>query len=410
MSSDSSDDDVVERIRRGRDKERVQRDTSSDARRDLDRRKRSNRARRKHQRRAAESSGSSDSEGSSSTDNDSDSERRRILKKRQPAAREAERRSKTEAEKRKEKLRKLKEQREAQKRASADREGYDGGRRGASASGNVGDLALDIDEEDLIKEDVLPLHQRADFFKMQGSSGGIDDTSPLLSVGEFGLSVESLVHDASGGMGKKDGMPKERSTGQRARTRRSKAWVYVENMANGKFKRVPMSRLGYARLADADDSLTEQNGGTSRSDGPNLMTHRAHDITAFVSGVFQFAQGLLAGLSLLHLFLVQSITLFGTFQSVYQPLANESRRLYFVLSSLGFASAIETYMRESENKELWSTLSVLQKVRILVLGFLYLTTLGLSLVMMPTDTLIAISPADVTPESLSAWSIFEYIR
>ena len=95
---------------------------------------------------------------------------------------------------------------------------------------------------------------------------------------------------------------------------------------------------------------------------------------------------------------------------MYQPLANESRRLYFVLASLGFASSIETYLRESENKELWSTLSVLQKVRIFVLGVLYVTTLGLSLAMMPTDTMIAISPADVSPESLSVWGVFEYIR
>jgi hypothetical protein len=274
----------------------------------------------------------------------------------------------------------------------------------------VGDaLALDIDEEDLVKGEVLALSQRADFFKMQGPVGGVGDTVPLLSVGDFGLSVESLVQDAGGGQKGNDGLSKKGGR-NKSRKKKSKAWVYVENMANGKFKRVPMSRLGYARLTDVEEDMEARRLGASRRDGPDLMTHRAHDITAFVSGVFQFAQGLLAGLSLLHLFLVQSITSYGTFQSVYQPLANESRRLYFVLASLGFASSIETYLRESENKELWSTLSVLQKVRIFVLGVLYVTTLGLSLAMMPTDTMIAISPADVSPESLSVWGVFEYIR
>ena len=408
-SSDSdSDREVVRRIQRGRRKERVERDASGDARRDLDRRKRANRARRQHRQRAEESTSEESGSASESADNDSDTERRRILKKRQPAAREAELRSKTEAEKRKEKLRRLREQREAQRRGGNGGTGQGSGRN----QGNAGDLALDIDEEDLENGEILTLEQRAEFFKMHGPVGGVDDNLPLLSVNDFGLSVESLVRSVGAGastLGRK-------GSGQSARSRSTKkgalgkAWVYVENVANGKFKRVPMSRLGYTRLAESEETAKQDGMQGSRHNGPNLMNHRTHQITAFVSGVFQFAQGLLAGLSLLHLFLVQSITTFGTFQMVYQPLANESRRLYFVLASLGFSSAVDTYLRESENRDLWMTLSLVQKIRIVLLGVLYGTTLGLSLAMMPTDTKIAIQPSDVTAESLSVWGIFEYIR
>lgn len=126
--------------------------------------------------------------------------------------------------------------------------------------------------------------------------------------------------------------------------------------------------------------------------------------------VFQFAQGLLAGLALLHLFLVSSITAFGTFTSVYQPLSNESRRLYFLLASLGLSSAIETFLREVENKELWATLSPMQKIRILTTCFLYLTACGFSLGMMPTDALISSDPTKVSTGRLSLWNSFEYIR
>ena len=116
------------------------------------------------------------------------------------------------------------------------------------------------------------------------------------------------------------------------------------------------------------------------------MTHRAHDITAFVSGVFQFAQGLSRSVSPAPVSR-SDITLFGTFQSV----ANESRRLYFVLSSLGFASAIETYMRESEQRAM-ATICAAKGPH--TCARLPVPDHSAGLVMMPTDTLIAISPAD----------------
>jgi len=178
-------------------------------------------------------------------------------------------------------------------------------------------------------------------------------------------------------------------------------------MATGRFKRVHMGRLGYSRLLDRDSDHDGDQNLEGSLTGPELMDNATHSITALVAGVFQFAQGLLAGLALLHLFLVTSITQFGTFTSVYQPLSNESRRLYFVLASLGLSSAIETFLRERSNKELWGTLSPSQKVRILLTCFLYLLSCGFSLGMMPIDAQIA---NGVATDNLALWNIFEYIR
>ena len=390
--SDSSDDGMMKRVNNRRQREKLSRDDSDDDERGLRRIKGGNRANRRHKERAQRHSDTDDSAETS----DSDVETRAVMKKKQPAAKNGIDRAKMARERRKRVTELAKERK---------KRGGGPNRKGGNSRTDVetADLAFDIDKEDMVSNAVLPLEERTEFFKMQGSGLGLDDSAPLLSVGDFGLSVESVVQEAQAEV------VTLRAAGRSAASSRArKAWVYVENLATGKFKRVHMGRLGYARLVDHDADADDQDQASLT--GPDLMDNATHSITALVAGVFQFAQGLLAGLALLHLFLVTSITAFGTFTDVYQPLANESRRLYFVLASLGLSSAIETLLRERQNKELWATLSPSQKVRILATCFLYLLSCGFSLAMMPTDAQITLNPTNVTPDALVLWNAFEYIR
>ena len=405
--SDSDKEEILDRVKQRRRKQRVERDDSDDDANDLQRRTSGNKASRRHRGRAQRHRNTSSEDDSSGSDSDS----KAIMKKRQPAARDGISKAKSSAERRK-KLQALAKKRKKGQKNSA-------GGNSTTTSFNTTDLAFEIDQEDLTSNAILTLEERTDFFKMQGSGLGLDDASPLLSVNDFGLSVETVVQDAQdsaaargssgssssggGGGGGSGGGSASGSSSNRAR----KAWVYVENMATGRFKRVHMGRLGYSRLVDND---ADEDGSERSLTGPDLMDNATHSITALVAGVFQFAQGLLAGLALLHLFLVSSITAFGTFTTVYQPLSNESRRLYFILASLGLSSAIETFLRERENKELWNTLSPMQKIRILMCCFLYFVACGFSLLMMPTDSQISTDPASVSTAALSVWNTFEYIR
>ena len=382
-SSSEDETNIVERVSRQRRQQRVTRDTDSDDENDLARRGAGNKAVRRHRGRAKRHS-SDDSDDDTSSGSDSDS--KNVMKKRNPDARNGiarARRSHAERGRKVKKLAKHKKKTKGNERTT--------------------DLAFEIDPDDMekmSKHTVLTLEERTDFFKMQGSGLGLDDGAPLLSVNDFGLSVETVVQEAQ--------LENAATRGPSASSARArKAWVYVENMATGRFKRVHMGRLGYSRLADRDsDEAMDEVSLT----GPDLMDNATHSITALVAGVFQFAQGLLAGLALLHLFLVTSITAFGTFTAVYQPLSNESRRLYFILASLGLSSAIETFLRERENTELWNTLSPMQKIRILMCCMFYLITCGFSLAMMPTDALISTNPSAVSSDGLAAWNTFEYIR
>ena len=247
------------------------RDTDSDDEHDLARRGAGNKAVRRHRGRAKRHS-SDDSDDSSSG---SDSDSRNVMKKRNPDARNGiarARRSHAERGRKVKKLAKHKKKTKGNERTTA--------------------LAFEIDPDDMekmSKHTVLTLEERTDFFKMQGSGLGLDDGAPLLSVNDFGLSMETVVQEAQ--------LENAATRGTSASSARArKAWVYVENMATGRFKRVHMGRLGYSRLADHDSD--EAMGEVSLT-GPDLMDNATHSITALVAGVFQFAQGLLAGLALL---------------------------------------------------------------------------------------------------------------
>lgn len=391
--SDSSDDGMVQRVQNRRKRQEINRDDSDDETQNTKRMRGANRANKRHRQRAERHSDTDDS-----SDTESDTDTKRVMKKKQPAAANGINRAERSSDRRK----KLK----ATQNLAKKRKQRNGNNKGGAKNKDTSDLAFDIDKEDMASNVVLQLEERTDFFKMQGSGLGLDDTAPLLSVGDFGLSVESVIQEAqleSKMNGGSNASNNSNSTSAKAR----KAWVYVENMATGRFKRVHMGRLGYSRLLDRDSDHDGDQNLEGSLTGPELMDNATHSITALVAGVFQFAQGLLAGLALLHLFLVTSITQFGTFTSVYQPLSNESRRLYFVLASLGLSSAIETFLRERSNKELWGTLSPSQKVRILLTCFLYLLSCGFSLGMMPIDAQIA---NGVATDNLALWNIFEYIR
>ena len=247
MSSSDEDDHIVDRMKSGRSRQDVSRDDSSDGERDLDRRRGGNRANQRHRQRARDST--------SEDESDSDADTKAIMKKKQPNAKRAMAKAKSSAVKRRE-IEKLKKKRQQDKNNKK--------------GGLGGDLAFEIDSEDMPNSTVLPLEERTDFFKLQGGGLGLDDAQPLLSVADFNLSVESVVREAQA----------EAKRGRSSTLKKS--WVYVENMATGKFKKVHMGRLGYSRLVDNDHDDDDESGQSLT--GPDLMDDATHSITALISG------------------------------------------------------------------------------------------------------------------------------
>lgn len=391
MSSKKQDDGVLGRMRRGRAaRKQVERDDSSDDEARASRRQLISRGNRKQRER---SDSESDSEsGFSEDESGSDSGGGRALKmKRSAATLSSSLRS--EASSRKAKLEAIAKARRNRGRKPSSDMGDDAaaGKNKVGELRRWGDMSITIDEEDLVSKDVISLEQKSEFIRLQV----VNDQTPLLDVGDFGLNMESALLDET----------KDSSSASSAfSSMKAKSWVYVENLTTGRFHRVSAQRLGYAHLSTSEQNVNMQDP----SSGPELMAHVTHSLSAVLAATLQFSQGLLAGIALLHLYLTQSIT--NNFETTYQPLADDSRRLFFILSSLSTVSAFSMYLRESESREIWGVMSALRKARIYIIMVLYVTALFFSLMMMPTDNKLKTVPTEVGSGEIDLWLAYEYLR
>ena len=182
---------------------------------------------------------------------------------------------------------------------------------------------------------------------------------------------------------------------------------FTLSMTTGHFKRVQMSRMGYHPLANVADDDADM----GPVDGPESMVHLTDDVTAFMASIYQLAQGALAGMALLHLYITQMLES-SSFVSVYSPLSSMSRRLFFILSTLALTSVIDTYMRVSSEGDgaLWREATVVYKLRMYMVVGLYFVTMFVSLLMIPTDNYLAYKVSMINAQVLVTWNVMEYTR
>jgi hypothetical protein len=248
---------------------------------------------------------------------------------------------------------------------------------------------FEIDPEDVMEGSVLPVDQKNHFLRLNVPPPAVTITG----TEDFALTREQQATATD-----------ERSRG---------GFVYVESATTGHFKRLRTSRLGYNLLStgDADE-------GDEFENGPEVMTHFTDSVNAVTAAFYQFAQGLLAGLALLHVYVTQMFSDNETFVNVYWPFASETRRLFFILTTVAFAAAYDLYLRESSRKDLWQVLPIMQKLRVYVILFLYFLALLSSLFVMPIDNALSTlgkqgqskAGALLVDAKIYEWNVHEVIR
>ena len=250
---------------------------------------------------------------------------------------------------------------------------------------------FEIDEEDLMDGPILPFSGRSHFIRLNVPP----PETTITGTQDYALTREQQNIQKSDGSGKP-------------------TYVYVESATTGRFRRVRMGRLGYRQLGmndDDDDDLNET------FNGPEVMTHFTDNVNAFTATVYGFAQGLLAGFALLHVYIANMFDDRNRFIEVYWPLAGESRRLFFFLTTIALTSAYDLYLRESSKRDLWQVLPNAKKFRVYLILFLYFIALLTSLLAMPIDNSIAklgmngmhSSPL-LNDAAITQWNLYEWIR
>ena len=250
---------------------------------------------------------------------------------------------------------------------------------------------FEIDEEDLMDGPILPFSGRSHFIRLNVPP----PETTITGTQDYALTREQQNIQKSDGSGKP-------------------TYVYVESATSGRFRRVRMGRLGYRQLGmndDDDDDLNET------FNGPEVMTHFTDNVNAFTATVYGFAQGLLAGFALLHVYIANMFDDRNRFIEVYWPLAGESRRLFFFLTTIALTSAYDLYLRESSKRDLWQVLPNAKKFRVYLILFLYFIALLTSLLAMPIDNSIAklgMNGMNSSPllndAAITQWNLYEWIR
>ena len=251
---------------------------------------------------------------------------------------------------------------------------------------------FEIDEEDLMDGPILPFSGRSHFIRLNVPP----PETTITGTQDYALTREQQNIQKSDGSGKP-------------------TYVYVESATTGRFRRVRMGRLGYRQLGmndeDDDDDLNET------FNGPEVMTHFTDNVNAFTATVYGFAQGLLAGFALLHVYIANMFDDRNRFIEVYWPLAGESRRLFFFLTTIALTSAYDLYLRESSKRDLWQVLPNGKKFRVYLILFLYFIALLTSLLAMPIDNSIAklgMNGMNSSPllndAAITQWNLYEWIR
>ena len=252
---------------------------------------------------------------------------------------------------------------------------------------------FEIDPEDILEStSILPIEQKSHFLRL-------NVPPPIVTITgteDYALTREEEYDNQSSRM---DGKPQ--------------GYVYVESATTGRFKRMKTTRLGYRQLSAGDEG-----DEGSMVNGPEVMTHFTDSVNAVTAAFYQFAQGLLAGLALLHVYVTQMFSDNAEFISVYWPFAGETRRLFFALTTVAFAAAYDLYLRESSRSDLWQVQPVTQRVRVYVILFLYFVALLCSLIVMPIDNAlntIGAQGQDAAGDLLSdsriyEWNVYEIIR
>merc|ERR1711871_676377 len=99
--------------------------------------------------------------------------------------------------------------------------------------------------------------------------------------------------------------------------------------------------------------------------------------------------GLLAGVALLHIYISQKPVRTDTFFAVYGPVAGETQRMFYILSTLSFVGASEKLHKELADTRGWARKSLFDKSLTCTIFSLYLVALFFTVCAMPHEAFVS---------------------
>ena len=130
---------------------------------------------------------------------------------------------------------------------------------------------------------------------------------------------------------------------------------FVEGGPQGGFRRVPEATGGDPSGLAARRAAVLQAAAATRAGGQNTMRNAVVVAQSIIAASGLFAQGLLAGVCVLNLFMtyfldaanISSLTSDSGFLHYYSPIAVTCQRIYVSLSAISLIASVDKYSRES---------------------------------------------------------------
>eukprot|EP00753_Platysulcus_tardus_P008397 PLAT15952.1.p1 GENE.PLAT15952.1~~PLAT15952.1.p1 ORF type:complete len:574 (-),score=286.61 PLAT15952.1:74-1795(-) len=161
--------------------------------------------------------------------------------------------------------------------------------------------------------------------------------------------------------------------------------LFVEDFATGRFHRTNLSRE-QKRKEEAEKAVA---AATPKHQTREEKISRFMASLSFaLSTMLLLAQGLLAGVALYHLYLVTRPDDAGSLLSLYVPLASESRRMFYLLTTIAFVAAWDKLARERSEHEAWRAKASVERLEPIVSAALYFVAMLATLVSNPMEVML----------------------
>ncbi|GMI18690.1 hypothetical protein TrLO_g2169 [Triparma laevis f. longispina] len=153
-------------------------------------------------------------------------------------------------------------------------------------------------------------------------------------------------------------------------------YVYIESASTGRFFRFLSDQLGGGH--DEVMHVVHEQVDDSGFDGSREAAMQRLE-RLFYTG-FLVIQGLLAGYSGETVYAAFSSTTDAGFVAEYASLANETRRFYFILTTLAFVGAMNNWRSIADTNEHWRSRTVVEKSELFFLVLIYVSGLCFTLI------------------------------
>eukprot|EP00518_Triparma_eleuthera_P018590 CAMPEP_0197548062 /NCGR_PEP_ID=MMETSP1320-20131121/2262_1 /TAXON_ID=91990 /ORGANISM="Bolidomonas sp., Strain RCC2347" /LENGTH=564 /DNA_ID=CAMNT_0043107987 /DNA_START=18 /DNA_END=1709 /DNA_ORIENTATION=- len=162
----------------------------------------------------------------------------------------------------------------------------------------------------------------------------------------------------------------------RSKSSPESVYVYIESASTGRFFRF---------LSNGLDRISSSQGETNLQDLPDDDFDGSREAAMqrlerlFFTG-FLIIQGLLAGYSGETVYAAFTSTTEANFVAEYATLSNETRRFYYILTTLAFVGAMNNWRSTADSNEAWRSRSFVEKAELLFLVLIYVAGLCFTLV------------------------------